>query len=177
MNIPSRLVLYIKISAESVTVRAVRSDGSAAEVSDLPVVALHRYEQRIDAIGAAALEYEGAAHYEIVRLFNHPRVAMHRFEYSEKYLRILLRPILKQLRFPLLLRPLQRMVVVMHPVGTWLGGITDIEMRALVDLSYHTGRDDAIVIEEENSLTDAELLSLNGAKWQVWKQRMVDHAN
>jgi hypothetical protein len=84
--------------------------------------------------------------------FAHPRVVLDSLDETEAVVRAWLR----QSGW----RPTPRAVVVLHVVDAWDGGLSQLELRALMELGKRIGAKRTMIVEGGNEFTDPELLGL-----------------
>jgi hypothetical protein len=114
--------------------------------------------------------YAGRTDFDVVRAFQHPRVAIHDVPQTIRLMRLFLeRAISKRNRFSLgLFR--RQMHIVFHLLEPWEGGITDIERSAFYDLARGIGATRYFLWDSTAELSDAQVLeiaqiSLQGAEF------------
>ena len=142
-------VWYVQISADLLSVRDVRSGATLAET---PEIAL-RQSPRVEIVAMGAAARQAAANdVIIVNPFAHPRTPLGDFTLAEQLLRDFLRrmPANRWLR----IQPL----VIIHPLGDWAGGLTQIELRAFQELALGAGARRAMV-RDGAPLSDQEIHS------------------
>lgn len=128
-----RNTLYLRLQAD--LLRALHVE-SGQTLSEPPLLALRSNGKgrRVPlAVGDAALALEGQPGVELVNGFRHPRTLLADFAVAEQTLQLLL----KRLQPPALLRPAP--TVVLQPLERLEGGLTQIEIRALVELLRGAG--------------------------------------
>lgn len=112
-------VIYLAFCKERLAARCLL--GGTGEVDLLPIVAL--VNDVVAAVGVEALSVPGAV---IVRPFEHSRLVVHEFEVAEALIRYTFARLFERV----VIKPR----VIVHPVGWEPGELTDIELRALVEL-------------------------------------------
>ncbi len=128
-----RNTLYLRLQAD--LLRALHVE-SGQTLSEPPLLALRSdgKGRRVPlAVGDAALALDGQPGVELVNGFRHPRTLLADFAVAEQTLRRLL----KRLQPPALLRPAP--TVVLQPLEQLEGGLTQVEIRALVELLRGAG--------------------------------------
>lgn len=128
-----RNTLYLRLQAD--LLRALHVE-SGQTLSEPPLLALRSdgKGRRVPlAVGDAALALDGQPGVELVNGFRHPRTLLADFAVAEQTLRLLL----KRLQPPALLRPAP--TVVLQPLEQLEGGLTQVEIRALVELLRGAG--------------------------------------
>ncbi|MCQ4348115.1 rod shape-determining protein [Pseudomonas stutzeri] len=128
-----RNTLYLRLQADLLRVLHVESGQTFSEA---PLLAL-RHDgkgQRMPlAAGNAALALDGQPGVELVNGFRHPRSLLADFAVAEQTLQRLL----KRIQPPALLRPAP--TVVLQPLERLEGGLTQVEIRALIELLKGAG--------------------------------------
>ncbi|HZR35994.1 MAG TPA: hypothetical protein VFA75_11500 [Nevskia sp.] len=130
-----RRTFYIRFSGERLRVDAM---GLSPGFDDLAVVAIGKDERgvaRVTAIGQAAecLQASGTV---LVRPFANPRTVLDDYTVASK----LLCHAVRQCLLPhgwTAMRPMVR--VLLHPLREFSGGLTQVEMRALLELAQSAG--------------------------------------
>lgn len=125
--------LYLRLQAD--LLRALHVE-SGQTLSEPPLLALRQDEKgrRVQlAVGNAALALDGQPDVELVNGFRHPRTLLADFAVAEQTLQLLL----KRIQPPALLRPAP--TVVLQPLERLEGGLTQVEIRALVELLRGAG--------------------------------------
>ena len=142
---------YLRIGADRVRMRDI---GSGHALDEAAVVAIEttRGSRRVVAVGAEALALQGRSGVELYWPFAHPRVPIGDFTVGEMLLSGLVRRFVKGI--PGWLRPAVRVVV--HPVRTMEGGLTQIELRAFEELVTNAGAR-RVVVHEGGELADHEV--------------------
>lgn len=150
--------LYIKLSPERLTIRNLKTGEQFSEVPELAI--LQEGSKRV-VIGFGAGARQAAADagqkhgpdkVEVIKPFAHPRSLVSDFTCGE----ILLKTVVKMARGtrPFSLAPR----IVLHPLGSPLGGFTQIERRAFQELALGAGASD-VVLWIGHELSDQEALS------------------
>ena len=127
-----RPVLYVQLSARTVTVRAVRSGVHITETADI-AIRQHGRMRVIAAVGSAAQGWLHQPQVQVLRPFAHPRSLVSDVEVGEALLARLFQQALG--RRWLVCKP----VVVMHPMGQPEGGYTAVEIQALRNMALGAG--------------------------------------
>lgn len=125
--------LYLRLQADLLRTLHVESGKT---LSEPPLLALRcdGKGRRVPlAVGAAALALDGQPGVELVNGFHHPRSLLADFAVAEQTLQLLL----KRLQPPALLRPAP--MVILQPLERLEGGLTQVEIRALVELLRGAG--------------------------------------
>jgi rod shape-determining protein MreB and related proteins len=142
-------IIYIQISPERLAVRNVKT-GEA--ISEVPEVAISRKgKEAIVGVGDAARSMKSSTTI-VTNPFGHPRSLVSDFTVAEQLLKHFLRRINRSSLFALSPK------VVMHPLGDPDGGFTQIEIRALMEMSLGAGASQ-VVLWQGRPLSDQELLS------------------
>jgi len=165
-RLPWAAIAYIRVRRGRLSVRLVTPKGCVGQYEDTAAAAFHTGENRIEAFGAKAVEEAQMPMRELRRFFDHPRVLIHDWDLT----RVVLRHFLHQAgarRF----RPYLHSVI-WHPLEPLDGGITDIEVRALLDLAAASAGDGRIgrlasVVWQGEELSDAEVLRIGFASDEV----------
>ncbi|MDR2366255.1 MAG: rod shape-determining protein [Zoogloeaceae bacterium] len=126
-------LFYIKISAECVTVRDVKR---GIEVSEVPEIAIgsNSGKKIILAAGKEARKIAAAQSATLVNPFRHPRAPLDDVTIAEQVLKAFVRRVqgnMKRLQLPV--------GVVIHPLGSPEGGLTQVERQAFVELAWNLG--------------------------------------
>lgn len=144
--------VYVRIGRDSIALRDV---ASGRTLEDSPVLAISKTKpRRILAVGRSAEEFAARQRvpFELANGFDHPRLLLADFLLAEKTLRHFLHKLLE----PKLVKISPTMVL--HPLDKLDGGLTDVEIRALMELAAGAGAREAYVwIGRE--LQDQELRS------------------
>lgn len=128
-----RNTLYLRLQADRLRALHLESD---KPLDEPPVLALRNAAKgpRVPlAAGHKALALQGQAGVELANGFRHPRTLLADFAVAEQTLRRLL----NRLQPPALLRPAP--TVVLQPLEQLDGGLTQVEIRALVELLRSVG--------------------------------------
>lgn len=128
-----RNTLYLRLQADLLRALHVESGNT---LSEPPLLALRHAAkgQRVQlAVGNAALALDGQPGVELVNGFRHPRSLLADFAVAEMTLQLLL----KRVQPPALLRPAP--TVILQPLEQLEGGLTQVEIRALVELLRGAG--------------------------------------
>jgi len=143
--------LYIKISENLVSIKDI---GTGEWYEDRPLLAIHKHDgkRKILAIGRAAGQFKSQAEVSIVNAFSHPRTLIADFELAEKILQHLIHKLHKNKYF----KPAPK--VILHPLDKLQGGLTDVEIRALMEMTLSAGARE-VVVWHGQALTTAELTS------------------
>jgi rod shape-determining protein MreB len=135
-------------------VRVLSKNGLIGEYDDVTQLAVDS-ERRVVAVGKSAAEEAQMPGAELVRLFHHPRVAIHDVEITGKLLQWFVR---KATDNRVLHRP---DAVIWHTLDVWEGGLSDVEMRGFIDAARLSGFSNAAVCCYPEVLTDS----------QIWQNR------
>lgn len=148
-----RNTVYVRIQPEWLSVLQV---ASGKKYADVPVVAIEKIKGKrvIAAIGREALAKKNIVNFIICNGFNHPRTPIADFTVAEKTLQYFL----KQLFSNKLFTPSP--IIIMHPLGTFQGEITQVEIRAFAELGMISGAR-KVYVWEGPELSREELLGLN----------------
>ena len=138
--------IYIQFTPEWINVTCVEDQRT---VEDVPVV-LFNEENRIIAFGAQAQHASSNAH-RLVNPFIHPRTCISDFDAAEATVRLFVRSILP--------RSLVKPAMIVHPLRSYEGGLTQVEIRALSDLLLNIGAKQTYVWVGR-PLTETELRQL-----------------
>jgi rod shape-determining protein MreB len=145
-----RQFAYVQLSSALLTVRDPKSGQS---ISEGPEIAVREgAESVVLAIGNQARMAAAEASVRVSNPFLHPRTLLADFTLADQILKTFLR----RLRPNRLLRPSP--LAVMHPLGEFEGGLTQIEVRALQGLGDSAGAYKTIVWQGP-TLTDEQVLS------------------
>jgi rod shape-determining protein MreB and related proteins len=155
-------LLYVKMSPERLTVRNVKN---GTEVSDVPEAAVTTDDEPVViAFGKnarAALTAKPTSvvdrlapprKLQIINPFAHPRTPISDFLVADVLLRALVAELLGRTWFS------RGPIVVIHPIRTLEGGLTQIERRAIIELGASAGAYE-VVICVGRELSDEELQS------------------
>ena len=129
MKFLSRPVVYVRISAAQLSVRYVQR---GLTLSEPGTMAINRSDTKVLAVGREAEALRAKPEVLIARPFVHPRTPLSDFTVAEK----LLLAFLLKLSLP----PWPAPRLVMHVLPTPQGGLTQIEIRALLELGANAGR-------------------------------------
>lgn len=127
-----RNTLYLRLQADRLHILHVESGKT---LSEPPLLAYHldKGRQVALAVGNEARALRGHAGVELANGFQHPRTLLADYSVAEKTLQLLLR----KLQPPALLCPAP--TVVLQPLEQLEGGLTQVEIRALVELLRGAG--------------------------------------
>ena len=156
---------YVRIRTNLISARDI-SNGKTVE--DKPVVAIHieGRHRNILAIGASATFKAELTDYEftLINGFDHPRSIISDFEIAEHTMRYFI----SQLRDNQTFQP--RPEIVIHVLEKNEGGLTDVEVRALLELAAGAGARQAYVWTGDE-LTDQNFKnnSFPGDHWRPEK--------
>jgi hypothetical protein len=145
---------YIRVQRDFLAVRVVARKGAGGYYEDVPQFAFHSHSKTIVAFGSAATPFADARGHEMVRVFHHPRLAVHDLENSEKVLKHFLDEALHR-RVPFL-----RLNFVVHLLDNWEGGLADIEKRALIHLCRNLGAKGIVLCTGPDEMSETEVLDL-----------------
>ena len=144
--------LYVRLSPERLAVR----DACAGRMFDqAAVLAVTRAApRRIVAVGdQAVLAAAGAQQpVDLVRPFAHPRTLMADFTGGEQLLKAAIQTVLRGRWLALSPR------VLMHPVGEPVGGLTQVEIRALQEMALGAGAH-RVTVWQGPQFTDEQVLA------------------
>lgn len=143
-----RQVAYIQLDREWIKIRDVLGK---REIKDAPLMAISREcnPRTIVAVGANSVEASDKSGALLVKPLSHPRSLLSDFSSTEH----LLKYFVKQLYSGSLLKPSP--VVIIHPIPTFEGNYTQIEVRALKELGFAVGAS-KVHIWAGRTLTDEE---------------------
>ena len=143
-------VVYVQLSPDRLV---VRNSKTGEVISEIPEVAIaYDPKARILGVGAEARSHVEATLVKIVNPFAHPRSLVSDFTLGEELLKAFVRRLLGRSIFAASPR------VVIHPLGDPIGGLTQIEIRALHEMAIGAGAS-RVVVWEGRALTDEELLA------------------
>jgi rod shape-determining protein MreB len=127
-----RNTLYVRLRPDLMSVLHVES---GQEYGDLPALAIERRgdNRRIVGVGRDAVLKAALPDVVLANGFEHPRTLIADFNVAEQTLKQFLKKVLPKSLF--VVSP----VVVMHPQAFLEGGLTQIELRALVELCVGAG--------------------------------------
>lgn len=138
--------IYIQFTPERITVTCVEDQRT---VEDVPLILLNE-TKHIVAFGAQARHAHSNGHL-LVNPFTHPRMCISDFDAAEATVRIFVRSVLP--------RSLVKPAMIVHPLLSYEGGLTQIEIRALSDLLLNIGAKQTYVWVGR-PLTETELRQL-----------------
>lgn len=141
-------LIYVKISADRLTVRNVKTGEEIAEVPEMAIGGVGK-KARILAVGAEARGAASTQSGELVNPFSHPRTLVGDFTVGEQLLKEFVRRVHRRSWFALAPR------VVMHPLGSPAGGFTQVERRAFREMALGAGASD-VVLWVGRELSDQE---------------------
>lgn len=145
--------LYVRLSAELLSVRQVESNFLFA---DEPLVALaeKKGKKMVIACGKEALALANQPNIIIANGFKHPRTIIADFAIAELTLSYFVKQAIKQRKF----QPSPLMVI--HPVDEFEGGLTQVEIRAFMELCSMVGARQ-VYVWQGRELTTQELQTLS----------------
>lgn len=141
--------IYVQISAQQLTVKNLKSGEVITEVPEVAISAPPK--PKILAIGPQARAAAAAQATEVINPFGHPRSLVSDFTTAQQVLQHYLRRIQGN---AFLFLP----VIVMHPLGSPVGGFTQVERRAFREMALGAGASE-VVVWTGRSLADQEILS------------------
>jgi rod shape-determining protein MreB len=141
--------IYVQLNPTRLAVRHVQS-GRALE--EAPIVAIMQDVARPLGVGAAARAQAGTPGVRLVNPFDHPRSLLSDFTLAE----LVLKDVLGQLLPGAWWRPAPW--VLLHPPSNPVGGYTQIEVRAMLELAHGAGAARA-KIWHGRPLSDEEVLA------------------
>jgi rod shape-determining protein MreB len=146
-------VFYVQLSPQRLT---VRNAATGEQISEVPEIAITKppAKQRVVAVGAAARAVTDGTPVEVINPFTHPRTLVSDFTVAE----VLLKAFFKRMPSNGWAQLMPAPCAVMHPLGEWEGGLTQVELRALRELALGAGASNAYVWQGR-TLTGAELLA------------------
>jgi hypothetical protein len=146
-------VIYLQIRRRWVGIRFFGWSGRFHEWEGAPeaVISLDRAGKQY-ALGPEDPRILAAFQPRLFAAFDHPRVPICGFEETVLTMAMLLRQICKRQRV--------RATFVVHVRDEWLGGITDIEQRALVQLTRELGASRTLLVDAGRELSAPEVLSV-----------------
>ena len=127
-----RNTLYLRLQADRLRILHLES-GKTLDEPPLLALRLDKGRQVPLAVGHEALALQGQAGVELANGFRHPRTLLADFTVAAQTLRLLL----KRVQPPALLRPAP--TVVLQPLEQLDGGLTQVEIRALIELLRSVG--------------------------------------
>ncbi len=127
-----RSTVYIRIKPEQLSVLHVES---GKEMTDSPALAIETKggKSSIYAVGNQALTLFGQPNITVANGFKHPRTIIADFTVAETTLKYFLRCVLPWKLFS------PSPIIVMHPLSSLEGGLTQVEIRALAELGMGAG--------------------------------------
>lgn len=139
--------LYVRISPERLAMLHVES---GKELADTPVLAIERQGNKssIVAVGSEAAMQKGRAGVTVSNGFLHPRTPIANYIIAEQTLKAFMRKLLPVSLFA------PSPTVILHPLGHFDGGLTQIEIRALAELAIGSGARKVYVWEGEELLRE-----------------------
>lgn len=148
-----RSTLYLRLQPERLTLLHIES---GQEFSDVPEIAILRKSGKPSAIavGADARSKAGITGVTVMNGFRHPRTLIADFSAAELTLKYFVAKVVP--RSILAVSP----VMVIHPLSHLEGGLTQIEIRALVEMGMGTGAR-KVMVWEGRELTRDELSTLS----------------
>ena len=144
--------LYVRLSPERLVVRDARAGRMFDQAAALAVT--RAAPRRIVAVGdQAVLAAAGAQQpVDLVRPFAHPRTLMADYTAGEQLLKAAIQTVLRGRWLALSPR------VLMHPVGEPVGGLTQVEIRALQEMARGAGAH-GVTVWQGPLLTDEQVLA------------------
>ena len=144
--------LYVRLSPERLVVRDARAGRMFDQAAALAVT--RAAPRRIVAVGdQAVLAAAGAQQpVDLVRPFAHQRTLMADYAAGEQLLKAAIQAVLRGRWLTLSPR------VLMHPVGEPVGGLTQVEIRALQEMARGTGAH-RVTVWQGPLLTDEQVLA------------------
>lgn len=144
--------LYVRLSPERLVVRDARAVRMFDQAAVLAVT--RAVPRRIVAVGdQAVLAAAGAQQpVDLVRPFAHPRTLMADYTAGEQLLKAAIQTVLRGRWLALSPR------VLMHPVGEPVGGLTQVEIRALQEMALGAGAH-GVTVWQGPLLTDEQVLA------------------
>jgi len=141
--------VYVRIKKTWLSVRDV---ATGAEYQDKPLLAIKRQPSgsTVVSVGSRALAETAKQDVQIVNGYDHPRTVLNDFSAAEKTLAYFL----KQVFASTILRPSP--VLILHVQEQLEGGLTQVEVRALLELGAGVGGRE-VYIWEGRDLTDREI--------------------
>lgn len=126
-------LVYVQIRRDVIRLRDV---STGKEIQDAPLMAVSRSSRRtVLAVGRSAEQVAARQRvpFEVLNGFAHPRLIIDDFNIAEKTLQYFL----QQLMQPAFLRG--ALVLVLHPLEKFEGGLSEFEVRALQELGAGAG--------------------------------------
>jgi len=160
----SKATLYVQLSPNRLVVRNVKTGTTFSESPDVAIE--QKPKPKIIGFGAdARLNFSGP-NVAIINPFGHPRSIVSDLTVAERFLKLVFRRVLG--RSLLVGAP----TVFMHPLGDPVGGLTQVEYRALHEMAWRAGARWAAVWQGR-PLTDQEILSrsFSSGEDQIWLLR------
>lgn len=145
-----RGTLYVQLSAAQLKVRDAKKGREIAEPPEM-AIAREKGKERIVGLGHDARTPRPYG-VHVVNPFAHPRTPISDFTVAEQLLRGFIRRLVGRAVFA----PSPR--IVMHPLGDFEGGLTQVELRALRELAMGAGASE-VVVWIGPPLTDEQLLA------------------
>lgn len=147
-----RNTVYVRITPDRMSTLHVESGN---EYSDVPTLATKQGNGKssVIAVGRDATIKSGHANITVVNGFKHPRTLLADFTVAELTLKAFLKNVLPNSFF------MPSPVIVIHPKTALEGGLTQIEIRAFVELGIGSGARKTYVWEGPD-LSREELLEL-----------------
>nr|WP_321402393.1 rod shape-determining protein [uncultured Desulfobacter sp.] len=145
--------IYIEFSDELISVKHVETGN---RIEDKPLLALKKNQKGKNLVYAVGSEVEQLQNDSTISIHNgffHPRVCINDFEIAEATLKYFIR---KALNKNIMIRP----IIIMHPKKNLLGGLSQIENRAIKELAEAAGARECYVWVGRQ-LKDVEMISLN----------------
>lgn len=144
--------LYVRLSPERLVVRDARAGRMFDQAAALAVT--RAAPRRIVAVGdQAVLAAAGAQQpVDLVRPFAHPRTLVADYTAGEQLLKAAIQTVLRGRWLALSPR------VLMHPVGEPVGGLTQVEIRALQEMARGAGAH-RVTVWQGPLLTDEQVLA------------------
>ena len=143
-------VLYVQLSPDVLTIRDPRTKEAFSEPPELAIRG--NGKKQIIAFGRAARGVAREPGIKVINPFTHPRTLISDFTSADQLLKQFIRQLLGRRLFTRAPR------LVLHPLGEFEGGLTQVELRALKELGMSAGASQ-INIWEGPSLTDDQLIS------------------
>lgn len=128
-----RKTIYIQFSPDWLKVVCIENQRTA---EDLPALLLNE-QRRVIAFGATATQQSGDPSRTLVWPFSHPRVCVSDYDSSQTLLRLFVRRVLP--------RAWIKPIMIIHPLHSYEGGLTQLELNALSDLLLNTGAKQAYI--------------------------------
>lgn len=143
-----KATVYVRLRRDWLVVRDL---ATGREFQDQPLLALQKQKagEVILAVGEAALAEQGKEQVQLVNGFAHPRSVLNDFSIAEKTLGYFIR----QLFSGSLFRPAP--IVILHIMEDFEGGLTQIEIRALLELGAGVGGREVYIWQGQELTDDA----------------------